>query len=263
MNSLMLFLLVPFGILTLSQIFDSDDDRDDDVENEPAPEPEPEPETNHLTLIGSDGDDRLSNDWDYPEIPYEIHGGAGDDMVVGNDAMTYHASTHADYFNYHIGKTDDTLDGGSGDDLIIFDRADIVTGGEGADVFRAFATPGQFSTVTDFKASEDQLFVNFDPEQAGDQANPFGNVTITETKGDTVIRLGDEKVMEIKDATGLRAGYWTDYVRNEDGSTRMPYLEERDPHRLDWVFTDLQGNEVSVDQLDLIINLYQYNYGGD
>lgn len=58
------------------------------------------------------------------------------------------------------------------------------------------------------------------PDEAGDDSDRFGNVSVAEEDGDTIIRLGSDEVMRIKNATALNIVFQTDRYREEwsDGS---------------------------------------------
>ncbi|WP_299370074.1 calcium-binding protein [uncultured Tateyamaria sp.] len=94
----------------------------------------------------------------------------------------------------------DTLDGGNGDDLLIFGQGDIATGGAGADVFAAFgaADPVAESIVTDFNPAEDGL-VLIDPSITN---GPAPTVTVTTDGDDAIVRMNGEAIMRVTGAAG-------------------------------------------------------------
>jgi Ca2+-binding RTX toxin-like protein len=157
-------------------------------------------------LIGGPGEDRLQGDaGDDLLIDFngsaEMDGGAGNDTLIGlalgDDAALFADVTQleSDAFLSEVeakfGAQPDTFDrmllrnvvspsnepsldtmaGGIGDDLLIGDAGDVMSGGAGADVFSALtsgapvepADPafGQVVRVTDFQIGEDQVEVQY------------------------------------------------------------------------------------------------------
>ncbi|MDQ7775851.1 calcium-binding protein [Paracoccus aminovorans] len=208
---------------------------------------------------GGGGDDTLTNDY-HDDSSVTLIGGAGNDTIIGNDAWGNHAMTAQDGYRFRVGASSDSLDGGDGDDVIGYDRGDTITGGSGADIIDGYVDSRDAATVTDFDPAEDRLRVNIPPAEAGTEADPFGNVSVIEEDGDTVIRLGDAEIMRIENATGLNIGFQTDRWREEwsDGSIHEGEYREGDGEVLDddTIFTDLDGNEVDRDSLDVVINNY-------
>ncbi|WP_041527069.1 calcium-binding protein [Paracoccus aminophilus] len=172
-------------------------------------------------------------------------GGAGNDTLIGNFSVADVAMTAQDRFEWHIGSTNDRLDGGDGNDLIRFDLADTVTGGAGADTLDGFVQAGHTSIVTDFTAGEDWLRINCRPEDLGATTGPGTNdlahLGIVEQDGTTEIRLGGETVLRLEGATGLRFGL---EVSQFQGDTETYY-------------TDFAGNPVARGDLDVVINPFE------
>lgn len=153
-------------------------------------------------LIGGPGEDRLQGDaGDDLLIDFngsaEMDGGSGNDTLIGlalgDDAALFADVTQLDGDAFlseveaKFGAQPDTFDrmllrnvvspvnepsfdtmvGGAGDDLLVGDRGDFITGGAGADVFSALMMPlpadvpdpaaGLVVQVQDFNPEEDQL----------------------------------------------------------------------------------------------------------
>jgi Ca2+-binding RTX toxin-like protein len=208
---------------------------------------------------GGGGNDMLTNSY-LDRSSVTLIGGAGDDSLVGNDAVGAHASTAQDGYRWRVGASSDSLDGGDGNDLIGYDTDDTITGGSGADRMDGFVDSREHATVTDFNPAEDWLRINIPPDEAGDDSDRFGNVSVAEEDGDTVIRLGSDEVMRIENATGLNIGFQTDRYREEwsDGSIHEGEFSEGDGEVLNdhTIFTDLDGNKVDRGSLDVVINSY-------
>ena len=186
---------------------------------------------------GAGGDDRLTLDELAPGSSTLI-GGAGDDTIEGaGQDNPGQSSWHADL----VGRSDDRLDGGAGDDLILFDRADTVTGGAGADQLIGYVDAGQTATVTDFTAGQDVLRVNLDPDDSTAGADPFGHVLVEERDGATLIRVQGSDVVRLEGATGLSVGF-------EIGDTYSSDTPQ---------YVDAQGNPVDPATLDVIVNRYE------
>ncbi len=103
-------------------------------------------------IVGLAGDDQLS-------------GGGGDDFIVG-------------------GAGADTIDGGAGNDIIVDLDSDILTGGEGRDVFVVNGTlSGGPAKITDLDVSEDGLsFRGLDTDKYADRiAFTFSAATLAQT----------------------------------------------------------------------------------
>ena len=112
-----------------------------------------------------------------------IRGGYGADMLIGgdgNDVIDHLGRTEQrevitqHEFAWHTDGEADTLDGGDGDDMLIFDRNDEATGGAGNDVFWLWhdgADGGDIAEVTDFVVGEDFLRVSLNPH-IGENGEP-------------------------------------------------------------------------------------------
>lgn len=172
-------------------------------------------------------------------------GGAGNDTLIGNFSVSDEVSSAQDRFEWHVGSTNDRLDGGDGDDLIRFDLADTVTGGAGADTLDGFVQAGHTSIVTDFTAGEDWLRINCRPEDLGATTglgtNDLAHLGIVEQDGTTEIQLGGETVLRLENATGLRFGIEVSQFQGDTGTH----------------YTDLAGNPVARGDLDVVINPYE------
>ena len=115
------------------------------------------------TLDGGGGNDSIRGGHGADSIS----GGAGSDVIdhLGHAEERVAAERHE--FNWHIDNDADTLDGGDGDDTLIFDRADVATGGAGNDTFWLYFDHGSgagHAEVTDFEPGADFLRIELNPE---------------------------------------------------------------------------------------------------
>jgi Ca2+-binding RTX toxin-like protein len=130
------------------------------------------------TLEGGEHGDAISAGDD------TIDGGAGNDVIRGGYGADLLIGGQGDDVIDHLGRTEqrevitqhefawhtdgaaDTLEGGEGDDMLIFDRSDEASGGAGNDVFWLWhdgADGGDIAEVTDFVVGEDFLRVSLNP----------------------------------------------------------------------------------------------------
>ena len=138
------------------------------------------------TLSGIDGNDGNDN----------LAGGAGEDVLFGgngDDHLEGGADTARDFLN-----------GGRGDDLLIAQEADVLTGGEGSDTFAINTSAGSFdetAQIIDFIANEDQIEIMLD-ETNFDQG--LKNIRIeTNDIGQSVVYLNNEAIVAINAETPL------------------------------------------------------------
>ncbi|MDO6729999.1 calcium-binding protein [Marinovum sp. 2_MG-2023] len=132
------------------------------------------------TILGGGGDDYIvvggaslggSN---YQAGENLADGGEGDDTIFGSGGEVhgpywYDDDSEPGVFEQTIGR--DTLIGGAGDDLLVSENGNEMTGGAGADIFAVdheipeVAQGFDFapSTITDFDAAEDELVVIINP----------------------------------------------------------------------------------------------------
>ncbi|MGY3438601.1 MULTISPECIES: calcium-binding protein [unclassified Marinovum] len=114
-------------------------------------------------LAGQDGNDGLLGGHDDDTLDGgmgadSLFGGQGNDLLDGTES----SADAPDYLN-----------GNAGDDTILADDGDIVTGGEGADDIVFHGGNGQSLTLIDFEPQEDRLLIVVD--------DPSGGVEITLT----------------------------------------------------------------------------------
>ena len=144
------------------------------------------------TLLGNDGSDGLhGNDGND-----NLAGGAGEDVLFGgngDDHLEGGADTARDFLN-----------GGRGDDLLIAQEADVLTGGQGSDTFAINTSAGSFdqtAQIIDFNANEDQIEIMLD-ETNFDQG--LKNIRIeTNDIGQSVVYLNNEAIVAINAETPL------------------------------------------------------------
>jgi len=142
------------------------------------------------TLNGGDGHDTVRGGYGSDSLI----GGAGNDVIdhLGRNEEREIITHHE--FDWHVSDDNDSLDGGDGDDTLIFDRHDLVTGGAGQDVFWLYhdgADGMTMAEVTDFVPGEDFLRVTLNP-QIGENEVPEVVVRPTDNGADGhVIVNGD------------------------------------------------------------------------
>jgi hypothetical protein len=101
--------------------------------------------------------------------PNDIHGGAGDDLILGRGGM-------------------DVLHGGRGDDRLVDGPGfDVLTGGPGDDIF-SFRPDGRLDKVTDFTLGHDRIDLS-----AFDRLYSMDQLSITPKGYGFMIRFRDEK----------------------------------------------------------------------
>lgn len=118
----------------------------------------------------------------------ELFGGAGDDTIWGQSAGAQ--DTDADFLN-----------GGDGNDYLVLGQNDWGNGGAGADTF-AVTDFGANAQIVDFDPAQDQLLIQYDPEQIGD---PVVTVQIGDG-GETLVLLNGNLVASLTNGAGLEAG---------------------------------------------------------
>ncbi|MFO6465598.1 calcium-binding protein [Jannaschia sp. KMU-145] len=161
-------------------------------------------------LAGGSGDDDLDGGFQSDFLngqrgADELVGGEGADTLlggIGNDSLNGIEVPEGDgaYANREGGG--DSLNGGSGDDDILFGDFDTVTGGTGADAFRTgdYIEADRTGTITDFDPAADTLELSYAPLGAG-EAVPA--VTTTEVDGNTIVALGGEAIVTLQGVTGF------------------------------------------------------------
>ncbi|QIZ79701.1 calcium-binding protein [Thalassovita gelatinovora] len=143
---------------------------------------EDDPAPDAVTFDGGDGDDTLVGSMF--GAGDSLTGDAGDDLLVsGMVRGDVSSETVGETTTLTIERTigdagSDTLDGGEGDDTLLFDRADSVTGGDGEDDFRLDLTDdatadGDFAIITDYDRAEDVIALHV--EDAGTAAVTVAN----------------------------------------------------------------------------------------
>ncbi|MFL2785866.1 MAG: calcium-binding protein [Paracoccaceae bacterium] len=161
-------------------------------------------------LHGGDGDDQIRGG----AHTDHLWGDLGDDELKGNNGNDYlDGGTGEDVLfggigNDHLeGGSDEVKDflyGGRGDDLLIAQEADVLTGGEGSDTFAIDTSAGSFeqnAQIIDFNANEDQIEIMLD-ETNFDQG--LKNIRIeTNDIGQSVVYLNNETIVAINAETPL------------------------------------------------------------
>ena len=148
-------------------------------------------------LMGTSQDDEMGSDGGEDTL----QGAAGDDLLVAIDTGLDGDEMAAD-----------TLIGGEGDDTLMGDKADVMTGGEGADIIKVLGledklpdekAPEEKVTVTDFDPEEDVLILVdkngddlllADTEEDSAEETAFIGIRPTEDGGSTEIIYDDTVV---------------------------------------------------------------------
>lgn len=153
--------------------------------------------TDNDVLDGGGGNDILKGglgaDW--------LLGGDGDDVIDHfGHAMEESGAEQHDY-DWHNDGASDVLDGGAGNDTLIFGASDIATGGEGNDVFWLYSD-GDFDVpvaqVMDFEPGRDFLRVSLDEGEG--HADLTCEVTQSDNGEDGVVTVGGQVVAILKGA---------------------------------------------------------------
>lgn len=150
-----------------------------------------------VSFFGGEGDDYLAATGDGALLD----GGAGHDTLDGAYNTYRLLPTHNSGFGDMIGAGSDRLIGGDGNDVIRFDHADTVTGGEGADLLRGFLQPGETALVTDFDPAEDRAEIQV---QALSPDRTAGGITLERDGADSLLLLDGSPILRLADTAGLQ-----------------------------------------------------------
>lgn len=133
-------------------------------------------------------------------------GGEGDDHLVGSPNRMEHAPTESDFHEWRIDDAVDTLDGGAGNDGIVFADGDIVTTGTGADDVEGWVTgDGPDSVVTDFDPAQDSMRLIVSHGFRGDTPDVAafaGRIDVVEADGDTSVLVDGQLAVRLTGVTG-------------------------------------------------------------
>ena len=146
-------------------------------------------------LSGGGGDDAIRGGLGADTLS----GGSGDDVLdhYGNAEELVIAEQND--FGWHIDNDADRLDGGDGNDTLIFDRADTATGGAGNDTFWLYhdsASGAGHAEITDFTRGEDFLRISLNPDvTVGD---PEVSVAPSEDGQDGVVMVNGEVIAVLR-----------------------------------------------------------------
>lgn len=153
--------------------------------------------TDNDKLDGGDGDDILKGglgaDW--------LLGGDGDDVIDHfGHAMEESGAEQHDY-DWHNDHASDVLDGGDGDDTLIFGASDTATGGEGNDIFWLYPDGEDghpVAQVTDFETGRDFLRISLDEEEG--HSDLTCEVNPSDDGKDGVVTVGGQVVAVLEGA---------------------------------------------------------------
>ena len=142
---------------------------------------------------------------------------SGADSIIGGDGnntigtVDLHKSTTSDAENAH-----DTVEAGDGDDVLIADRGDVLTGGKGKDSFKIVIDSGGdgVTKITDYEKGDTIKLWRQAPEGGSFSAV----ITTNERGGNTEIRVDGVLVAIVEGATGLNVNdiETETYVEKED-----------------------------------------------
>lgn len=155
------------------------------------------------TLDGGLGDDTLRGGYGADLLS----GGAGADIIDHLGRTEEREIIQQHEFAWHIDGAADTLDGGEGDDTLIFDRTDTATGGAGSDLFWLYhdgADGGDVADVTDFVVGQDFLRVSLNP-QIGENDEPDVLVQPSADGQDGLVIVNGDLVAILRGAPGATA----------------------------------------------------------
>ncbi|MDE4131651.1 type I secretion protein [Phaeobacter sp. QD34_3] len=93
----------------------------------------------------------------------------------------------------------DSVDGGQGDDTLLFGVDDTVTGGDGADRFitGSWLEGQDAATITDFQLGEDQLVYTYDPAAGGEPELTVENAANGSGGSDAIVYADGVEVLRI------------------------------------------------------------------
>lgn len=164
-------------------------------------------EDGHDTLQGWLGNDTLNGGTGFDELRGDegddlLNGGDGEDYLSGGEGLdTLNGGDGPDrLLDFDIpfsdGPNPSVMDGGAGNDVLLFDGGSTVTGGDGADELRLYdnLAEGNVTVITDFDPSEDSLHLSLDVTAADG-----GDLTLVDRGAGTPFDLfyGDTLVAEI------------------------------------------------------------------
>ncbi|NEY89268.1 calcium-binding protein [Tabrizicola oligotrophica] len=187
--------------------------------------------------LGGGGDDWLDGGADHDSLAGEtgedlLTGGAGSDILAGgegNDVISGFSQLGGASGSLSGADGADQMFGGTGDDRLILGRGDSATGGEGADRFEMDARwhdgNGPF-TITDYRAGEDSLVLQYDPQIDPDSSLPLTpelEVQLSEDGLSSLVLLDGAVVAVVEGVTGLTAA---DISLLPDGDTDTGYRPE-------------------------------------
>lgn len=141
-----------------------------------------------------------------------IHGGFGADTLFGGDGddvinhlgrVEEDISWERHEYGWHIDNDADRLDGGAGNDTLIFDRADTATGGSGNDTFWVYfdGTSGSGAAeITDFAVGQDFLRISLNPD--ADHGDAALTVAATGDGQDAIVAINGQPVAMLRGAPG-------------------------------------------------------------
>lgn len=147
------------------------------------------------TLSGGGGDDVMRGGLGADVIS----GGAGDDVLDHYGNAEEQVIAEQNDFSWHIDNDADQLDGGDGNDTLIFDRADIATGGEGNDTFWLYhdsASGVGHAEITDFEPGADFLRISLNPDVT--HGDPDVSVGASEDGQDGVVTVNGEVIAVLR-----------------------------------------------------------------
>ncbi|WP_420013785.1 calcium-binding protein [Tateyamaria sp.] len=123
----------------------------------------------------------------------------------------------------------DTLDGGNGNDFLLFGAGDSATGGAGTDSFAVFGELAEdgsdAATIEDYKPGTDAVLVYFQTAEAAEDAD----ITVADDGDDAVVSVDGEAIARVVAAVGnLSADDVEIALANEDTEVEPPVTNGTD-----------------------------------
>ncbi|GAB1256202.1 hypothetical protein NBRC116494_07040 [Aurantivibrio plasticivorans] len=167
------------------------------------------------------------------------YSGDGNDVLTGSQINNLLSS----------GRGDDALDGGDGNDWLLGGSGDdSLTGGTGSDKFVVDVSDVGETTISDFsQADSDKIII-----ANSSSINDFGDLTLTELNGNTVIELTTDLSLIVQGITSASLNA-SDFIFDNNFTHRLVRLEE---------YVGTSGND-NPDIADTFIGQSIYGLGGD
>jgi len=148
------------------------------------------------TIDGGAGDDSIRGGFGADLL----RGGSGDDVIDHLGRTEEREIIEQHNFAWHIDDAADSLEGGAGDDTLIFDGSDVASGGEGSDLFWLYTEGDEdVAEVADFQVGQDFLRVSLNPN-IGENDEPEVLVQPSEDGADGMVIVNGDLVAILRGA---------------------------------------------------------------